>query len=68
MSTVDINGRPGWIGSGPGNWVTWEPEPGTFATTGGTNSPDESIALARSIKFVDRATWQSFYKVADPIF
>jgi hypothetical protein len=68
MSTVDINGRPGWIGSGPGNWVTWEPEPGTFATTGGTSSPDESIALARSVKFVDRATWQSFYKVADPVF
>ncbi len=68
LTTVDINGHTGWIGSGAGNYVTWEPIPGTFATVGGTESADESIALARSICFVDRATWQAFYNVGDPVF
>ena len=68
FTAVDINGQPGWLGSGSGNYVMWEPVPGTYATVGGTNSPDESIALARSVQFVDRATWQTFYDVANPNF
>jgi hypothetical protein len=68
LTSVDINGQPGWLGSGPGNYLIWEPAPGTYATAGATNSPDESIALARSVQFVDRATWQTFYDIADPNF
>lgn len=68
LTAVDINGQPGWLGSASGNYVIWEPAPGTYAIAGGTNSPDESIALARSVLFVDRATWQTFYDVADPNF
>jgi hypothetical protein len=68
LAAVDINGHQGWISSASGNSLTWEPVPGTFATVGGTTSPDESIALARSIQFVDRTTWQTFYAVDDPNF
>lgn len=63
LTAVEINGRPGWVGSGAGHYVIWEPAPGTFATAGGTESADESIALARSVRFVDRATWAQFYGV-----
>ena len=65
LTAVDINGRPGWVGSGAGHSVIWEPTPGTFATAGGTNSSDQSIALARSVRFVDRATWMNFYGVEE---
>ena len=43
--------------------MIWEPAPGTFATAGATESADESVALARSVRFVDRATWAEFYGV-----
>jgi hypothetical protein len=63
LTAVDINGHPAWVGSGAGHYVIWQPVPGTFATAGGTESAEDSIALARSVRFVDRATWQDFYNV-----
>jgi hypothetical protein len=66
LTVVDVNGISGWIDDGPGNYVHWEPEPGTFATAGGVATADEAIAMARTVRFVDRATWQNFYDVADP--
>lgn len=66
LTPVDINGLSGWISSTAGNAVIWEPEPGTFATVAGTPSPDEALAIARSVRFVDEATWQQFYDVAPP--
>ena len=63
LTAVDIDGHRGWVASGAGYYVVWEPSAGTFVTAGATESAEASIALARSVRLVDRDTWMAFYDV-----
>jgi hypothetical protein len=66
FTEVDINGHTGWVESRRGHHVIWEPAPGTYAMAGGADNVDDAVAFARSVRFVDRQTWQAFYNVDDP--
>ncbi len=68
LTPVDVNGMSGWISSNAGNAVIWEPAAGTFAIVGGSTTPNEALAIARSVRFVDESAWRQFYDVAEPDF
>jgi hypothetical protein len=64
LQQVDINGTPGWmIDSGPGSPVMWPASPTTWAMISGATSVDIAVDLARSVTFVDEATWVERYDV-----
>jgi hypothetical protein len=69
MRRVDINGVSGWMrDEGPGSPVIWQVSPTTWAYTGGATTVDDAVAFARSLTFVDEATWRSRYNVGEPNF
>ena len=69
MQRVDINGVSGWMRDrGPGSPVIWQVSPTTWALIGGATTADDAVAFARSLTFVDEATWRSRYNVGEPNF
>jgi hypothetical protein len=68
LTAVDVNGIEGWISSGAGNAVIWEPTLGTYASVVGASSREAALTTARRVTFVDEATWRAFYGVAPPSF
>ena len=66
LQQVDINGTPGWmIDSGPGSPVMWPASPTTWAMISGATNVDIAADLARSVTFVDEATWTERYDVEE---
>jgi len=64
LQQVDINGTPGWmIDSGPGSPVMWPASPTTWAMISGATNVGIAVDLARSVTFVDEATWAERYDV-----
>jgi hypothetical protein len=69
MRRVDINGVSGWMrDQGPGSPVIWQVSETTWALIGGATTADDAVTFARSLTFVDEATWRSRYNVGDPNF
>jgi hypothetical protein len=67
MQRVDINGVSGWMRDrGPGSPVLWQVSPTTWAYIGGAPTVDDAVAFARSLTFVDEATWRAHYNVTMP--
>ncbi len=65
---VDVNGTSGWASEPPARTVgivIWRVAPATWATTIAA-TPTEALDLARSVRFVDEATWQATYNVVRP--
>ncbi len=65
---VDVNGTSGWASEPPAGavgLVIWRVAPATWATTIAA-TPTEALDLARSVRFVDEATWQATYNVVRP--
>lgn len=65
---VDVNGIPGWASQPPAGTVglvIWKVAPDTWATSIGP-TPTAALDVARSVTFVDEATWQATYDVARP--
>jgi hypothetical protein len=69
MQRVDVNGVSGWMRDrGPGSPVIWQVSPTTWALIGGATTADDAVAFARSLTFVDEATWRNRYNVGEPNF
>ncbi|MFN3258114.1 MAG: hypothetical protein ACE37B_20740 [Ilumatobacter sp.] len=69
LQQVDINGTGGWLyDQGPASNVMWQASDTTWANVGGASSADVAMEFARSIEFVDEATWTERYDVAQPAF
>jgi hypothetical protein len=67
LQRVDINGVSGWMrDQGPGSPVLWQVSPTTWAYVGGAPTADDAVAFARSLTFVDEATWRARYNVTKP--
>ncbi len=64
---TSVNGTAGWAAeNGEGATVTWAAANGTTVavdTRGGT--AEDALALARSVRLVDEATWRAIYGIAD---
>ena len=64
LTRVDVNGTTGWmIDSGPGSPVIWPASPTTWALVSGATNADIALEFARSVEFVDNATWTQRYDV-----
>jgi hypothetical protein len=63
LTVVDINGRTGWTN---GSMVIWPVSDGTWARADGNTTLDAALELARSVEFVDEATWRDRYRVGEP--
>jgi hypothetical protein len=69
LQQIDINGTDGWLyDRGPASNVMWQVSDITWANVGGATSADVAMEFARSIEFVDEATWTERYDVAQPAF
>jgi hypothetical protein len=69
LQQIDINGTGGWLyDRGPASNVMWQVSDITWANVGGASSADVAMEFARSIEFVDEATWTERYDVAQPAF
>ncbi|HYN35328.1 MAG TPA: hypothetical protein VES40_22065 [Ilumatobacteraceae bacterium] len=69
LQQVDVNGNDGWLlDRGLGSNVIWQVSDTTWAYVGGASSADVAIEFARSIDFVDEATWTERYDVAQGVF
>jgi hypothetical protein len=69
LQQIEINGTDGWLyDQGPGSNVMWQVSASTWANVGGASSADGAMEFARSIEFVDEATWTERYDVAQPAF
>ena len=67
LQRVDINGVSGWMRDrGPGSPVMWQVSPTTWAYIGGATTVEDAITFARSLTFVDEATWRNHFNVAEP--
>jgi hypothetical protein len=65
IERVDINGTQGWTyDEGAGSPVIWQASPTTWISV--TGSPDQmtAIEIARSVRLVDRSTWESTYEIS----
>lgn len=51
-----------------GYWASWSVDDHTFVMVGGTNSAEETLDVARRLKFVDESTWRARYGVDEPRF
>lgn len=64
LRQVDINGTLGWTtDSGPRAFVIWPASPTTWAMISGATNADLAVDLARTVTFVDEATWSERYEV-----
>jgi hypothetical protein len=69
LQQIDINGTDGWLyDRGPASNVMWQVSDTTWANVGGASSADVAMEFARSIDFVDEATWTERYDVAQPAY
>ena len=67
LQRVDINGVSGWMrDQGRGSPVIWQVSQTTWALIGGATTADDAVTFARSLTFVDEATWRSRYNVGEP--
>ena len=68
LQRVDVNGTEAWLRDrgGPGSTVVWQVSETTWAQVGGASSADDALAFARSLEFVDEATWVDHYIVDEP--
>ena len=69
LRRVDINGVSGWMrDDGPRSPVVWQVSETAWATIGGAATVDEALEFARSLTFVDEATWRARYGLEDPSY
>lgn len=67
LARVDIGGVDGWVSTTSGApMVTWKVSETTWATVWDAADTDAALAFARSLEFVDRATWTQRYAVPEP--
>lgn len=67
LGRVDIGGVEGWVSTTPGApMVAWKVSDTTWATVWDAADSDAAVEFARSLEFVDRATWVERYGVPDP--
>ncbi len=63
LRRVDVNGVEGWITEEAAYIVFWPLGGGEWATAVAGTSVDDALELARSVEFVDEATWRERYDV-----
>lgn len=69
LEQVDINGSVGWLRDrGRGSSVHWQVSNTTWASVAGASTVDDALSFARSIEFVDEATWTERYGVPESDF